>query len=65
MGGDHYQHLKSGGLYEVIAEGLMECDLRPVVIYRGVHDGQIWVRPTDEFFDGRFVDAAPPAKGER
>lgn len=27
---------------------------KTVVIYRGIADGRIWVRPRNEFFDGRF-----------
>ena len=48
------RHLKSGGLYQVIGEGKIEADLSPVVIYQNIHNRMIWVRPRDEFYDGRF-----------
>ena len=47
-------HVKSGGTYEVVAVGRIEADLSPVVIYRSDKDGTVWVRPIDEFEDGRF-----------
>lgn len=40
-------------------------DMREVAIYRGVEDGSLWVRPREDFEDGRFeVLAAFPSKGE-
>jgi hypothetical protein len=48
-----HRHVKSGGLYVVLFEGKLEKDCSNVVIYRG-QDGNIWVRPSNEFYDGRF-----------
>jgi hypothetical protein len=50
--------LGNQGLYEVIAEGYLQVsdaqwDEASVTIYRGA-DGKWWVRPTEEFNDGRF-----------
>lgn len=50
-----YRHQRRGSLYKVIAEGLLEVDKTPVVVYKSLTDGQVWVRPSTEFFDGRFV----------
>jgi len=55
-----YQHRK-GGLYEVFTDcAIMEKTLERYVAY---HDtfGRLWLRPFDEFFDGRFV----PLDGEK
>ncbi len=50
-----YKHIKSGGLYEIIAEdATLEADFTTVVVYQNVETGAIWVRPVGEFFDGRF-----------
>ncbi len=54
-GSNRIRHVKSGGLYEVIAYGKLEVDGSQMTIYRSVETGQIWVRPTSEFKDGRFV----------
>lgn len=51
-----WRHVKSGGLYTVLHENATrEHDLEPVVVYRAVEGGRIWVRPHSEFYDGRFV----------
>ncbi|MFT3803359.1 MAG: DUF1653 domain-containing protein [Burkholderiaceae bacterium] len=54
-GGPRYRHLKTGGVYEVLTRGLNEADLTPVVIYRNVASGQVWVRSAEQFDDGRFA----------
>lgn len=54
LAGTQWQHRK-GGVYTVIAEGVNETDLTPVIIYQAAVDGVIWVRPKEEFMDGRFT----------
>lgn len=49
-----FQHIKTGGYYYVMAEGLLESNLEEMVIYRSQTDGKIWIRPKSEFYDGRF-----------
>lgn len=51
-----WQHVKSGGLYRIVSQGLIESDLTPATIYESLWDGQIWIRPTSEFEDGRFIN---------
>jgi hypothetical protein len=65
-----WRHKKRGSTYTEVGRGRMQCewlmdydntegggtraDLAPVVVYRADVDGSLWVRPEDEFMDGRF-----------
>lgn len=49
-----HRHLKTGGNYRLLMTGSNEADLEPVAIYQG-EDRSIWVRPLDQFMDGRFA----------
>lgn len=53
--GMEVRHVKSGRHYTVVCEAMIEATLMPVVVYRAESDQTIWVRPTEEFCDGRFV----------
>jgi len=59
-----YRHFK-GALYEVIGVGKETTSLQAVVVYRSVTEGNVWIRPLDEFLsspDGntpRFTLVAP------
>ena len=44
---------KKGGAYRHLYNGILEVDRSAVVIYDD-RDGRVWVRPHDEFHDGRF-----------
>ena len=48
---------KKGGAYRHLHDGILEADHSAVVIYDD-RDGQVWVRPHDEFHDGRFSPLA-------
>ena len=54
-------HLKSGKSYSVIEHRLaiLEATMTEVVIYtRTDGSGPLWIRPAEEFFDGRFLHMA-------
>ncbi len=55
-----WRHKKRGSIYIEIGRAKLQAsdtggmsDNQPMVVYRG-EDGQLWVRPEDEFNDGRF-----------
>lgn len=60
--GAHYRHKKTGGTYQFLMFATIEATMTPAVVYAARKDGvrQCWVRPVDEFCDGRFepVDMA-------
>jgi hypothetical protein len=54
---DLWHHVKTGGVYEIVGECIIEATNKPAVLYRSVIPApgrSIWARPKDEFFDGRF-----------
>jgi len=53
--GQVWQHVRTGGLYEIVCNAQEEATLRLLTVYRSRSDGQFWARPTTEFCDGRFV----------
>lgn len=54
-GNSRVLHVKSGGVYKVLEIANMEHDQSSVVVYKSESDGRVWVRPLEEFADGRFV----------
>lgn len=49
-----FLHKNSGNLYEFLHIALDENSLVSNVVYRDIDTGIIWIRPINEFFDGRF-----------
>ena len=60
--GAYYRHKKTGGVYQVLMLATIEATMVPAVVYGSRSSAGIgrWVRPLDEFCDGRFepVDMA-------
>ena len=55
--GAYYKHLKTGGVYQLLMTATIVDTLTPVVVY-GTNDHgtrRVWIRPLDEFCDGRFA----------
>lgn len=53
--GMEVKHLKTGGMYVVVCEAVIEATMTKAVVYRSIKDDCVWVRPASEFCDGRFV----------
>lgn len=58
----HWRHVKTGGVYELLMHASDEATKRDQVVYRAAVGGRVWVRPALEFYDGRFVQLVPPGK---
>jgi hypothetical protein len=56
-----YQHYK-GGIYEFLYEATLEADLTPVVVYRALANGAVWVRPQSVFHEVSDVDGRQVAR---
>lgn len=66
---ERVRHVKRGSTYRVVGRGKIQTDTpltdyAEVVVYRGEEDGLIWVRPTAEFDDGRFVATKPEGRAD-
>lgn len=68
-----YRHKKRGTVYEIVTDyASLQCSADPVferrfeddtwTVYRNVKTGAVWVRPTEEFHDGRF-ERLPEVEG--
>lgn len=51
-----WRHKATGGVYELIfRDARLEWNnSHDHCVYRNVKTGQVWIRPREEFFDGRF-----------
>lgn len=56
--GTIWVHLKTGHIYIVVGECQIEVTNKPGILYlrTDVTEGIVWMRPTEEFLDGRFVE---------
>ena len=52
--GEILKHLKTGGLYRIVGQAMIEATLTPAYIYESISTGDYWVRPQAEMEDGRF-----------
>lgn len=72
--GSLWVHKPSGRFYMLLAHGLATGSLTPMICYSRIEkrtvdgvgcwgmaetDSEIWVRPAEEFLDGRFVSPIP------
>lgn len=66
-----WRHLKRGSVYSIVGRGKIQTDtpltdMAEVVVYVPEYanpfgdDTEVWVRPVEEFFDGRFEKYDPP-----
>lgn len=56
--GENYEHRK-GGHYVVLELAEHTETRKPMVVYRRISDGRVFVRPRELFEDGRFTRKTP------
>lgn len=49
-----WEHKKTGGLYVIITDGKLEADQTLMIVYKALKTGQVWIRPSVEFYE-RFI----------
>jgi len=61
-----WQHRKTGGVYRIVEFCVVEKGLVPAVAYRPQsYEGPVFIRPCEEFFDGRFKQIEGYVKGPK
>jgi len=66
-----WRHKKSGGLYTIIGEAIIESTMQRATIYKSLHDDKVWIEkgmaiaqivfqrldfPTDQPYEGKYQD---------
>lgn len=60
ISGKVYKHIKSGGLYRLVCLAVHEGTGAHYAVYESLKTGEVWLRPSEEFFDGRFEEVMMP-----
>lgn len=53
--GEKVQHVKTGGLYQIVCLAKIEATLEDAYVYQALRNMTFWIRPQAEMLDGRFV----------
>jgi hypothetical protein len=53
--GDIFKHEATNHFYQIIGFGIIEATETHAVIYKDINSSIVWIRPSSEFFDGRFT----------
>lgn len=62
--GDRFRHYR-GGLYEVVVCAIHEDTLEPLIVYRSLEKGTIWVRTLANWQESVAVDGQTVARFTR
>ena len=51
-----YKHLRTNRIYCLLMRASDKTTGEEVVVFQSVKTGRVWIRPSREFFDGRYED---------
>jgi hypothetical protein len=53
-----YKHLRTNRIYALLMHASDKTTGEEVVVFQSVKTGRIWIRPSREFFDGRYQEVS-------
>jgi hypothetical protein len=53
--GQKVEHVKTGGLYQIVCLATIESTLEDAYVYQALSNMTFWIRPKAEMLDGRFI----------
>ncbi|MEI7565404.1 MAG: DUF1653 domain-containing protein, partial [Burkholderiaceae bacterium] len=53
--GQKVEHVKTGGLYQIVCLAKIEATLEDAYVYQALSNMTFWIRPKAEMLDGRFI----------
>ncbi len=51
-----YKHLRTNRVYCLLMRARDKHTGEEMVVFQSVKSGRVWIRPSIEFFDGRYLD---------
>jgi len=53
-----YKHVRTNRIYCLLMHASDKATGEEVVVFQSVKTGRVWIRPSQEFFDGRYQEVS-------